>query len=156
MKNIRGFSLIEIMLVIAIIVILSAITLPIQSTLLSNNYLSETTSNIQASLRTASLQAKLGSLGMPAGVWVGKDGAGKSKVISYRGKSYQDRNTEFDIVVDVVGGVVVSATPEPDINFSILNGTITRDTFVTIKSPSGERVLHINLLGTVIEEKPKK
>ncbi|MBP6926606.1 MAG: prepilin-type N-terminal cleavage/methylation domain-containing protein, partial [Candidatus Pacebacteria bacterium] len=67
--NQRGVSLIEISLVVAIIVILAAITIPIQNSVLTQQYLSDGSNSIQTALRTANLQAKLGSHNLNAGVW---------------------------------------------------------------------------------------
>jgi prepilin-type N-terminal cleavage/methylation domain-containing protein len=148
----RGVSLIEIMLVIAIIVVLSAITLPIQNSVLTSNYLTDGTSNIQSALRTASLQARLSSQGLGAGVWIGKTESGEPDVVFYRGDNYLSRNVEFDKSVDVAGSLIVTATPANDIIFQKNTGAVNHDTIIKIKSVSGERILKVNSLGIVTEE----
>jgi prepilin-type N-terminal cleavage/methylation domain-containing protein len=155
-KSEQGVSLIEIILVVAIIVILSAITLPIQNTVLTNNYLSDGLTNIQVAIRTASLHARLATDGLSAGVWVGKTEDGRPEVISYRGESFEKRNKEYDLLVEVAKSLEVSATPGGDIHFNKVSGTTDYDTIITISSLAGKKILKVNTLGIVSEEKDEK
>jgi prepilin-type N-terminal cleavage/methylation domain-containing protein len=155
-KNERGVSLIEIMLVVAIIVVLSAITLPIQNSILTSNYVADGISNIQSALRTASLQARLSADDLAAGVWFGKTADGKPEVVAYRGESYITRNKEYDVQVEVAGSLDIEVTPDADIHFQKVTGATKHDTIIKIKNVSNVRTLRVNILGTVTEEKNEK
>ncbi len=149
----HGVSLIEMLLVVAIIVILSAITIPIESGVLTRQSLSDGTSNIQMALRSANLQARLGSNGLGAGVWFGDPVDGKPNVVSYRGPSYAERNVDLDMPVEVPGGLVITVTPNKDISFQILSSTVPYDTIIRIENSTGARILQVNTTGTVLENK---
>ena len=150
--NQRGVSLIEIMLVVAIIVILAAITIPIQNSVLTRQYLSDGSSNLQSAFRTANLQAKLGSYGLDAGIWIGEPVSGIPNIVMYRGPSYEARNKELDTPIDMPGGLTIAATPDNDVHFSILTAASDHETIINIKNSAGEKTLVVNVLGTVIEQ----
>jgi prepilin-type N-terminal cleavage/methylation domain-containing protein len=148
----RGVSLIEILLVVAIIVIMAAITIPIENGVLTRQYLTDGTGNIQMALRTANLQAKLGTHNLDAGVWIGEPVDGIYPAILYRGPSYEKRTVDLDEPIDIPGGLTISVTPDTDIHFSVLTAANEHDSIIKIQNSSGEKVLHVNTLGTVIEE----
>jgi prepilin-type N-terminal cleavage/methylation domain-containing protein len=151
-KNQGGVSLIEMLLVVAIIVILAAVTIPIENRVLTSQSLSDGVSNMQMALRSANLQAKLGSHNLGSGVWVGEPVDGKPTVIFYRGPSYAERVVDLDTVVDIPGGLTITVTPDADINFHILTATNEHDSIIKIKNGAGEKTLVVNTLGTVLEE----
>ncbi len=150
--NQRGVSLIEISLVVAIIVILAAITIPIQNSVLTQQYLSDGSNSIQTALRTANLQAKLGSHNLNAGVWIGEPVDGIPNIVLYRGPNYEARNKDLDEPVVVPGGLVITTTPDNDINFSILTAVSDQASVITVKNSAGERIIEVNTLGTVTEK----
>ncbi len=148
----RGVSLIEILLVVAIIVILAAITMPIQNSVLINNSLTSATDDISSALRTANLQARLGSHDLGAGIWIGPFKNNQQEILLYRGPTYENRSVDFDMPVEISGGVTVVATPSADINFHILTGANPHATIITIRNPAGEKTLRVNELGTVTRD----
>ncbi len=149
----RGVSLIEIILVIAIIVILAAVAVPIQNTVLRSHAIASAKDDIQSALRSASLNAKLGSNGLEAGVYIGKNEANEPFIVLYRGESYEKRVTDLDTPVDVATTLNVTVAPEADIHFHIVSGAIDHDTIITIQNSDTTKVLHVNTAGTVNEEK---
>lgn len=152
----RGVSLIEILLVVAIIVIFSAISLPVQNSVLNGHNLSDGTNNIQIALRSANLQSRLGEDNLPAGVYFGKKENGDTEAVLYKGQNYLERNPELDVFVDISADLEISVEPESDINFHILSGEVLHDTIIVIKNSAGTRTLKVNLLGTVFEIEPEQ
>ncbi len=148
----NGVSLIEMLLVVAIIVILSAITVPIQSRVLTRQYLSDGADNIVMALRSANLQAKLASNGLGAGVYFETNAEGEPSVIFYRGPSFKERNIELDLPVEVSAGLSITVTPDPDVNFEILSSKNEHDTIIKIENNGGARQFRINTAGAILEE----
>lgn len=150
----KGVSLIEMLLVVALIVILSAITLPIQSRVLTSNALSDGVSDIATALRTANLQAKLASNGLPAGVYFEETEDGQNKIISYRGSSYEERNPDLDLIVEIPGGLKITVSPDRDVHFAILSSENEHDTIIKVENSSGLRQIRVNTAGAILEEMP--
>ena len=141
------------MLVIAIVVILAAITVPIESGILTKQSLSESTENIQTALRSASLKAKIGSYQSAAGVYFGQNVDKTPLITSYRGDSFESRKTDLDEEITIPKNVEVIVDPlSQDVHFSMLTGTVARDIIIKVKNSAGEKNIRVTTAGTVIVE----
>lgn len=151
----RGLTLLEILLVVAIIVMLAAITIPIETSVLTRQYLSDAENNLQTALRTANLNAKLGTYNLGSGVWIddaSKAIDGKQTVVLYRGSNYESRNKDLDEPIEIPANITIAATPTNDIRFNLLTGMVERDTIIKISNATGEKTLRVNIAGTVSED----
>ena len=152
MMNNRGITMLELLLVMGIIGIISVIVVPIQVNILTRQRLTDATFSIKSSLRAAVLAARLGTEAANAGVWFGKNDQGEAIAVSYRGHNYNQRKKDFDLDVDIPGGVTLTVEPLPDVNFHRESGMTDHATIITVENSLGKRVLHVNVLGTVIED----
>lgn len=151
--NQSGVTLIEIMLVIAIVVILAAITVPIESGILTKHYLSSTTEDIQTTLRSASLKAKIGSYQSAAGVYFGQNLDKTPSIVAYRGDSFESRKTDLDEPIEIAKNVEIIIDPlYQDVHFSMLTGAVAHDTIIKVKNSAGEKIIHVTTAGTVFVE----
>ena len=87
----EGFTIIEILIVIAIMAILGAAASPLYSNFLVRTYFRNKTNELVASLRTAQLNTIAGKEGSRWGVHISS-----SEIIMFKGASYVVPGTAFD------------------------------------------------------------
>ena len=113
---VKGFTLTELLITIAIMAILSAAAVPIYGNLQVSSQLNESTSLIIQTLRTAKERAQSRVNNDGHGVWFAAD-----SYILYQGPSYTDpdRDTEYDRKQEVDSSITIATTlPGGEINFS--------------------------------------
>lgn len=98
-----GFSLVELMLAIAIVAIISAASIPFSTSFLSRTNLKNKTNELVSLLNVARINSMSGKAGSAWGVY--SDG---STLVLFAGDTYATRDSAYDVDFDVPGSVVIS------------------------------------------------
>lgn len=141
--KVKSFTLLEVLLVIAIIVIISAFSLPIYQLLTVKSDLDTTASNVAQILRRAQLLSQ--------GV-VGDSNWGvkvqKGSLTLYKGTSFSSRDTSADELTTLPPEVDVTGSNE--VNFGKFYGLPQNSGTITLSAPHFEnKNVSINEKGTV-------
>lgn len=155
----RGFTFVELLIVIGLTVILAVGSLPIYSRYQVSAQLNETSAQITQTLRLARQKSVSGTQGGKYGVFFEYNIGNNDRYIMYKGTSYTTRNSTFDRVMvldnalsfgfmnfDLIGDDV-------DVNFD--KGTGLPDNtgdIVLFHSSGGSRQININEIGKIEEE----
>ncbi|MDP3973697.1 MAG: prepilin-type N-terminal cleavage/methylation domain-containing protein [Candidatus Daviesbacteria bacterium] len=138
----KGFTLLELLLSVAIISLLAGLSLPIYRTLLSKNDL-----DIAATVTASSLKrAQILSQGVDGDITWGMKAQNNSIVI-FKGVSFAARDINFDETFDVPSNISVGGTTE--IVFAKLTGLPQTTGTVSLSSESDSRSVTINEKGMV-------
>ena len=137
-----GFTLIEALLSIAIIVILVGVSMPIYYSFQTRNDLDITTQNVASMLRRAQSYARSNN----------QDSAWSVKMQStgstlFKGTDFAGRNTVYDETVNISSNITVGGLSE--IGFASLTGVPNTNGTITLSSNSDVRTITINAKGTV-------
>jgi len=103
----KGFTLLEIIIVLGIVTILAVVTLPLGVNFLKQQNLSSTTSTVIATLRQAHTQAMFQKNDSSFGVKFLP-----SSYILFQGTTYNTREAEEDILTSIPSGISVSGIEE--------------------------------------------
>jgi len=142
-KFVSGFTLIEIILVVALIGIISGIGLPIYNTMSGSNNLDVAENMLVASLRRAEVLSAASSGDSEWGV-----GVTPGAFVLFKGSTYASRDVGFDEVYDITDSIQTSGLTE--VVFSKMSGAPHFTGGITLTSPSGEtKQITINEKGTV-------
>ncbi len=141
-NNKYGFTLLEVMLSIAIVAILTSTTAPVSRFLLAKNDLDVAVVTTAQSLRRAQLLAQTVE---GDSTWGTKIQNGS--VTIFKGSSYASRDTLYDETFELVDVIVPSGTTE--FVFSRVYGEPIATGSVTLTSSSDVKTLTINYKGTV-------
>jgi prepilin-type N-terminal cleavage/methylation domain-containing protein len=142
-KFVSGFTLIEIILVVALIGIISGIGLPLFNMMSGSNNLDIAENMLVASLRRAEVlsASSLGDSEWGVGITPGA-------FVLFKGASYASRDAGFDEVYDVSDSIKASGLTE--VTFSKMSGIPHLGGTITLTSPSGEtKQVTINAKGTI-------
>ena len=140
-KNTRGFTLLELVLSIALLSILAVITIPLYRTFQVKNTLDTGTYEIVAALRRAQLLSQAAEADGQWGVAVHS-----GSVTIFQGMSYAARNAALDETMTLVSSVIPSGTSE--IVFSEVTGLPVSAGTLTLTSSTGlQRIITINAKG---------
>ncbi|MDQ5952625.1 MAG: hypothetical protein QG626_754 [Patescibacteria group bacterium] len=105
--NTRGFTVVELMLSVAVIALMAGISMPIYRTFQTRNEADIAAQMIAQALRIAEMQALLGRSGSGWGVYIETDA-----VTVFKGASYTERDTDFDNMQVLPGSVEISGDQE--------------------------------------------
>ena len=103
----KGFTLIELMIVVALIIMFSALTLPMSFSFFQEATLKDQVRNLENSLRKAQAMAITGREDSSAGVKITQ-----SECIIFEGESYEKRREEADITIPFPVALSVSGANE--------------------------------------------
>lgn len=139
----RSFTLLEILIVVAIIIFLVVLTLPFGIRFYRIQQLDTTTDEVIQALRRAQLKA-MSQADYSFGVYVGSGRTGQ--YVLFRGNSYAECEDEeiFDIVDDISFGGGIT-----EVVFTKLEGTPKVPGNITLTFNSGTKTITINELGRV-------
>lgn len=142
-KNKKGFTLVEILLVVGLIALISGISIPVYQSFQVKNDLDVAINNTAQTLRRAQIfsQAVNGD-----SVWGVKVQSGS--MVFFKGTSYATRDANYDEIFDMPTNISISGLSE--IIFSKLTGFPTATgtlTLTTINNDSGQ--ITINEKGTI-------
>jgi len=139
----KGFTLIEILLSVAIITLLVGLSLPVYESFVRRNDLDLTTQNIVSTLRRAQVYARSGDQDSDWGVRVDP-----SSLTLFKGATYSTRNTAFDEVVPIPASM--SASGITDMVFAELSGAPSTTGSYTLTSTTNDvRTVTVNAKGMV-------
>lgn len=137
----KGFSLIEMLLVISITAIIGATTIPVASNFLARNHLKNKTNEVISSLRTAQINALSGKEDSQWGVNIST-----TQITLYKGSSYAGRDSAFDQSFNIPS--IISIT-QAEVVFDKLTGNPDTTATITISSDIGSNTVTVNEVGTV-------
>lgn len=154
----RGFTLVELLIVIGIGAILAASTVPVYGNFQVASQLNENTSLAVQFLRTAQTLAASGYDNSRHGVYFDVNNSGKDKIILYQGSSYALRQADYDreLVLDEVlsfyfSGLSLSGE-DADINFSKNKGEPDNiGTIIISHVVNGQRSITVRNIGSIEE-----
>lgn len=144
-----GFTLVELLVTIAIIVILSVAAMPIYTNLQVDSQLNESTSLIIQTLRTAKERSEARLNNDNHGVWFGLNSYNL-----YQGGSYSIRNIDYDRVQNVDNSVrILTDIANNEVNFSKGFGLPDSTGTITLVHDTGEaRYIVISSNGRIEEQ----
>ena len=143
-----GFTIVELLIVIAITIIVAVVTIPVYGNLQASSQLNETSSQLIQIIRMAQLRSMSRLNNNRHGVKIEPD-----SFVIYQGDSYATRNIAYDLVTNLDDILSLSSNLTGDeINFSL--GLGKPNSFGTITLTHGlknTKQIVINSLGLVEE-----
>ncbi|EKD43857.1 MAG: hypothetical protein ACD_72C00096G0002 [uncultured bacterium] len=137
----KGFTLIELILVIAFIAILAGVSLPIFKTFQTENDFSLAASTIAQTMRTAALYSQAVSHDSPWGVKLEN-----GKAILFKGANFATRDNTFDKIFDLPSSLQVDGLIEE--NYTIFTGLPTQVGMIVLTDIDGRtKEISINAAG---------
>jgi Tfp pilus assembly protein FimT len=137
-----GFTLVELLIVIGIIIFLAAILLPIGFNFYQLQILNGTTDQIVWLLRQARTNALSQRNNSDCGLYFEKQ-----QIILYQGENYQTRQIDLDEIYPLAGSVQEEGLEE--INFAKGTGLPKQTGQIILKLNQGEKIIRINQMGLI-------
>ena len=139
----KGFTLIEILLSLAIIGIIAGFSVPIYQSFMVRNDLDIATGTVSQVLRYAQTQSQAMHGDSSWGVYIGS-----GKITLFKGASYASRDTDYDEETSVPS--TISASGLTEVVFDLLTGEPQTIGTLTISSVNGDvRTISINEKGII-------
>ncbi|PCI19705.1 hypothetical protein COB64_03265 [Candidatus Wolfebacteria bacterium] len=138
----KGFTILELLLVIGAVIIISALTIPIGVRFYQTQILNETTSDILGTLRRSQNQAAFQKNNSAFGVKILSD-----SYVLFQGNSYVGRTVTEDESFSLSGGITISGIDE--VVFNKLTGISSTTGTITVTSGSDSQILNINAQGKI-------
>lgn len=142
LKSNYGFTLLELLLSVAIISALAGLSLPVYRTLLQKNDLDIAAVTIAQSMRRSQLLSQAVDGDTTWGVKVQS-----GNIVVFKGASYAARDTTFDETFDVPGTIGVGGATE--IVFGKFTGLPQTTGVINLSTESDARSVSINEKGTI-------
>lgn len=138
----QGVTLIELLLVVAIIVVVGVAIAPLGAGFLVRNQLENKTNEIVSSLRTAQLNSISGKEQSSWGVTITSN-----KIIMFRGSTYTSPGTAFDQSFTIPQSITITPV---QVVFDPLTGNPNTPTTIVLTSNTGDsNTVVVNEVGTV-------
>lgn len=143
MNRESGFTLVEVLISVAIIGMLTAISLPVSELFVRRNDLDIAAQNLVSTLRRAQTYARSVNHDSDWSVKVQQ-----SSVTLFRGTNFGSRNTDYDETFNLVG--TITPTGLAEVQFTKLNATPNTAGTITLSSTTNDiRTITINAKGAV-------
>lgn len=136
-----GFTLIELIIVVAIISMLGSFVSFAIISFLGQNNLKNTTEQLASTLKTAQQQSMAGKNNSSWGVRISS-----GNIILFSGSSYASRNPAFDVTYTVPPTISI---PSTDIVFEKITGNTNSSYILAITGQNDSSTVIVNQLGTV-------
>ena len=140
--NNRGFTLLELLLSVAIVALLAGLSLPVYRTLMQKNDLDIATTTIAQSLRRAQILSQAVDGDTTWGV-----NAQSNNIVIFKGTSYATRDATFDETFDVPTTIGISGSTE--IVFAKFTGLPQTTGTINLSTANDSRSVTINAKGTI-------
>jgi len=141
--NSHGFTLVELLLSIAIMTILTGLSLPVYESFTKRNDLDLMTQNVASAMRRAEVYARGAKNDSTWGVQLQA-----SRATLFKGSTYSTRDTTFDETIELPESVSLSGDTE--VIFSKLTGAPDAVTTVSLSSTTNDiRTITVNGNGMV-------
>lgn len=141
----KGFTLIEVMIVVALIIMFSALTLPMSFSFFQEAALKDQVRNLENFLRKAQALAITGRGDSSAGIKITQ-----SECIIFEGESYENRRQALDIVVPF--SITVSISGADEIVFQKSTGLLafpSEEVSIIVTSGDSSKEITINSQGKI-------
>ena len=149
--DLRGFTLVELLIVIVISAIILAAAIPIYGSFTSSSQLSDNTADTVQLVRTARQRAVSRVNNSPHGVLFEINVGADDRVIAYQGVSFATRDSTFDRIIVLASPISLSTTLTGDeVNFSMGLGEADNTGTVTLTHDvTGTGDVTINSFGKI-------
>ena len=137
-----GFTLIELLLSVAILTVITAVTVPLYESFIGRNDLEVTTEILASTLRRAETYARSENFSSSWSVEIQA-----SAVTLFQGTSFAGRNTGYDEVYDLPADVTPSGLGE--VQFTKFTGSPNVTGTVTLTSTTNTKTITVNAQGLV-------
>jgi prepilin-type N-terminal cleavage/methylation domain-containing protein len=148
-----GFTLVELLIVIALFIVVIGASLPLTSHLRVSAQLNDAADGLVHTIRTAQERAKSRFRGQAHGVYIDIQAATDDSIVLYMGSSYATRQSSFDRNIVLDSGLTLSTTLSgQDLNFSAGSADTNQfgiTTTTITHSVDGHRHIVVNSLGVV-------
>jgi prepilin-type N-terminal cleavage/methylation domain-containing protein len=138
----RGFTLIELIIVICIIILLTALFWPIGAAYYQREILNKTEQQMIWTLKLARANAINQKNNSSFGIYI-KD----NQLILFQGESYAQRDASKDIIYDVPSSVKISGAEI--IIFAVNTGLVNNPGLISLRTNSTIKEIKINELGVI-------
>lgn len=147
----RGFSIVELLVVVSITILLTAMALPIYGNFQNSTYLNERTAEIIQSVRTAQVRSMARMNDKSHGVFFEINPNGPDRLILYQGIAYLNRDIAYDRAVILEDSLSLSTTLQGnEINFSRSMGLPSTTGSIVLTNALGKSmIITTNSLGMV-------
>lgn len=125
----KGFTFIELLVVVSIVLTLSVMSSVFYSRFLTQNNVSNVQDQLLSSLRKAQIYAMMERRGGDWGVHYGSN-----KIVVFQGSTYAGRNAALDEFFDLAGTITI--TGFIDIIFTRITGLPSSSGIITISGPN--------------------
>lgn len=149
-----GFTLVEVVVVVALITLMAAFVYPISATVQAEHELETVASAIVQTLREAQAKAMTGDRSSRWGVYFDDDPAGNNdRFVLFLGTTYAARDANFDQVTDLSDELSfrsITLSGGSSVVFSQLRGTTANAGSVQLSAVNGgSRTIRVNAAGVV-------
>lgn len=149
----RGFTLIEVLISLALAILLIGAALPLYTGLQTSSQLNESAGTVVQALRLARTLSVERAQDSGYGVYIESNPATSDRIIFFLGTSYAARNAAYDRVTTFDNAITLTpslAGGVSEIVFSRVTGTpSSTGTIAIIHATTGSRTLSINSAGAV-------
>ncbi|MDD2807537.1 MAG: type II secretion system protein [Patescibacteria group bacterium] len=129
----KGFTLVETILVLAMLVIISGLSIPFIQSFNASSDLYTYSDQIEKFVRKAHDQARSGLNGSAWGVYFNSSA---HQIILYRGDRYVTRDSDYDLALNYPAPYSVSTDFGTDLNFKAYAGTPDNVGIITVLGPT--------------------
>jgi len=138
----RGITVVELILVIALIALIGGTTVPLASNFLVRNFLKNKTNELSSSLKTAQLNTLAGKEASQWGVNISS-----TQITMFKGASFATRDVAFDQKFQIPSSLTIT---QDEIVFQQLTGNPDATATLTIASNANDsNQVTVNQVGTI-------
>ncbi len=147
-KKINGFTFIEIIVVIGILLIVSSISIPLYGGFQGQITVREDSIGLMNSLRVVRERSIAGLHDSAYGIFL--ELTGDKKYTIYMGSVYASRDTDYDLIIDLNDNLeITNELGGVDINFTKQTGAPSRNGDIIFSSDEITKTVEISSLGTI-------